>query len=258
MRLSVGFELPEDASSNASGPAVVGWLLADPRGGVIYDPPSRLRNGDAQTRCAKSAARCPAVLGLESRLFQISCPFDLAFDYVRDDFGRPAVRDRAGSRSALRPDRIDELIHWVAEDEWRSPERPTLQLALPYIFVSDEPVYLSQLAPMFHYRQEALPGLMLGGRFPINVWPRPLMWAFEWHDTTAPLILRRGEPLFYVQFETLPQNRAIQLVEAERTAALDEYLTMIEGAVNYVNQTFSLFKAAEARRPARLLKPLQR
>jgi hypothetical protein len=29
----------------------------------------------------------------------------------------------------------------------------------------------------------------------------------------------------------------------------------ISGAVNYVNQTFSLFKAAEAMRPARLLTP---
>ena len=27
------------------------------------------------------------------------------------------------------------------------------------------------------------------------------MWAFEWHDTTKDLILRRGEPLFTVRFE---------------------------------------------------------
>jgi hypothetical protein len=32
----------------------------------------------------------------------------------------------------------------------------------------------------------------------------------------------------------------------------------ISGAVNYVNQTFSLFKAAEAVRPAKLLSPKKR
>lgn len=258
MRLSVDFELPGGPAINEAGPAVVGWLFSDPRGSVIYEPPARLRRVEPAARSTKSAARCPAILGLEGRLFEIKCPFDLSLDFVRDDCGRPAVRDRAGPRSALRPDRIDELVLWVPEDEWRSPDRPTLQLALPYVFVSDEPVYLSQLPPMFHYRPQPLPGLMLGGRFPINVWPRPLMWAFEWLDTGLPLVLQRGDPLFYVHFETMPQNRAIQLVEAERTAALDEYLTLIEGVVNYVDQTFSLFRAAEARRPARLVTPLRR
>ena len=258
MHLSVSFEPRGDEPPDDGGPVTVGWLLSDSRGGVIYEPPRRLPRAESASTSAKSASRCPAVLGLEGRLLEVLCPFDLSLEYVRDDLGRPAVRDLAGERSGLRPDRIDEIMLWVAEDEWRSPERPMLQMALPYIFVCDAPVWLSQLAPMFHYRAEALPGLMLGGRFPINVWPRPLMWAFEWHDTSRALELRRGEPLFYVQLETTPQHRPVQLVEAERTADLDEYLVLIEGAVNYVNQTFSLFKSAEARRPARLLTPRRR
>jgi hypothetical protein len=32
-------------------------------------------------------------------------------------------------------------------------------------------------------------------------------------------------------------------------------MELISGAVNYVNQTFSLFRAAEERRPAKLLMP---
>jgi hypothetical protein len=47
----------------------------------------------------------------------------------------------------------------------------------------------------------------------------------------------------------------VQVVEAERTPALEAYMDKISGAVNYVNQTFSLFKAAEEVRPAKLLKP---
>ena len=43
------------------------------------------------------------------------------------------------------------------------------------------------------------------------------------------------------------------MVEAERTAELQAYLEKVSGVVNYVNQTFSLFKAAEGLRPKKLL-----
>jgi hypothetical protein len=47
----------------------------------------------------------------------------------------------------------------------------------------------------------------------------------------------------------------IQMVEAERTPDLQRYMDQIGGVVNYVNQTFGLFKSAEALRPAKLLTP---
>jgi hypothetical protein len=70
------------------------------------------------------------------------------------------------------------------------------------------------------------------------------MWAFEWHDTSEDLILKYGEPWFYVQFETMPQDRMVSMIEAENTPELTKYLEHIAASVNYVNQTFSLFKDA--------------
>ena len=84
------------------------------------------------------------------------------------------------------------------------------------------------------------------------------MWAFEWHDTERELKLARGEPLFYCQFETMPQDRPVQLVEAERTPELEEYLEHISGVVNFVNQSFALFRATEERRPRTLVVPESR
>ena len=46
------------------------------------------------------------------------------------------------------------------------------------------------------------------------------MWAFEWQQTEKDSMLRRGEPLFYVHFETRDLARAVQLAEAVRTAEL--------------------------------------
>lgn len=256
MEIRVTHSVPDDAP--ASGPAKIGWLLTEERGGVIYDAPARVRSAEINRRHAKSASRCPAVINLESRYFEVKCPFDLHLAFVRGTEGRPGLRNLLGERSPVRMNKLASVLHLIDEAEWRHADRPTIQMSLPYVFVADEPVYLAQVAPFMHYRTEPWPGTIFGGRFPIDVWPRPLMWAFEWHDTGKTLQLSRGEPLFYCQFETLPPDRPIQLVEAARTPELDAYLAHIASAVNYVNQTFSLFKVAEQRRPRMLVVPKTR
>ncbi|SHI99882.1 hypothetical protein [Wenxinia saemankumensis] len=241
-----------------SGPVQVGWFLTEEAGAVIYDPPERVRSTELNRTHAKSASRCPAVINLESRYFVIKCPFDINIGFVRDEKGKPGLRNLSGEASAIRGNKLGQKLHVTNESEWRRKDVPTIQLSLPYVFVSDEPVYINQVSPFMHYRREQLPGTIFGGRFPINVWPRPLMWAFEWADPSKPIVLRRGEPLFYAQFETWSPDRPVTVVEAEKTPELKAYLEHISGAVNYVNQTFSLFEAAERVRPETLVKPVRR
>ena len=80
------------------------------------------------------------------------------------------------------------------------------------------------------------------------------MWAFDWHDPSKDLIIRRGEPWFYVRFETMDPSRPIRLIEAEDTPELREYCNGLDSVTNYVNQTYQLFAVAEERRPKTLLK----
>lgn len=257
MQLSVSFENTEGTNPK-SGPVQVGWFLNQQKGGIIYDPPERVRSVDVNRKHAKSASRCPAVVNLESRYFVVRCPFDLHLGFVRDKDGKAQLRNLNGEASSIRASKLGEKLHIANEVEWRHPGVPTLQLELPYVFIADEPVYMSQIAPFMHYARDPLPGTIFGGRFPINVWPRPLMWAFEWHDSTKPLKINRGDPLFYVTFETMPQDRSVVVSETEVTPELTNYMELISGAVNYVSQTFSLFEAAEARRPVNLVKPIKR
>lgn len=251
MQINISFDRPEDGPN--SGPISVGWFLTSDKGAVLYDPPERVSFRQTNRSHAKSAARCPGVIQLESRYFMVKCPFDLHIGFGRDDKGKAHLVNRAGAGSTIRSNKLGEVLTLVNEAEWRYPDRPTVQLSLPYCFIADETVFLTQLSPFLHYRREALPGTIFGGRFPINVWPRPLMWAFEWHEPERDIILKRGEPLFYCQFEGTAPDRPVQLIEAARTPELQTYLEQIGGVVNYVNQTFGLFKAAEALRPARLL-----
>ncbi|SEC55716.1 hypothetical protein [Rhodobacter sp. 24-YEA-8] len=256
MEITITVERPEDGPG--SGPIQVGWFLTKDKNAVLYDPPERVMFRQQNRSHAKSAARCPGVIQLESRYFMVKCPFDLQIGFGRDKDGRAVLINRLGSASPVRGNKLNEMLTLVNEAEWRYPDRPTIQLSLPYCFIADELVYLTQLSPFMHYRADPLPGTIFGGRFPISVWPRPLMWAFEWHEPQKDLVLRRGEPLFYVQFEGMDPSRAVQVIAAERTAELDTYIDQIGGAVNYVNQTFGLFKAAEALRPKKLLTPKAR
>lgn len=255
MTLEINLSLTRPETEPGAGPIVVGWFLTDDKGGVLFDPPERLMSRGVNKTHAKSAARCPAVIQLESRQFVFKCPYDLHLGFTRDDKGAPALINRAGDASSIRSNKLRQVLTLVNEAEWRFANRPTIQLILPYCFIADEVVYLSQIGPFAHYRPEPLPGTIFGGRFPINVWPRPLMWAFEWHDPTKDIILKRGEPLFYCQFEGIHPDRRVELIEAERTPELTRYMDQISGVVNYVSQTFNLFSTAESMRPPKLLTP---
>ncbi len=253
--MQINISLEPQPMDKATGPIQVGWFLTSDDRGVLFDPPERLTSRQTNTGHSKSASRCPAVIQMESRYFVIKAPYDLQIGFARDKDGRAVLVDRSGGAGSVRRSKQGQIITLVNESEWRYPDRPTVQVGLPYCFIADETLYLTQIGPFAHYRPDPLPGTIFGGRFPVNVWPRPLMWAFEWHDTTKDIILRRGEPLFYCHFEGVGPERPIQLVEAERTPELEAYMAKISGVVNYVNQTFSLFKAAEGMRPERLLTP---
>lgn len=246
----------DDADRRA--PLRVGWLLESGKNGILFDEPERIRSVDLNREHAKSASRCPAVINLESRYFLVRCPVTLHLGFERDAQGKPLLKNKLGEASPVRSNRLGQLVTMTAEPEWRHKDRPTLQIKTPYLFIADEPAFISQLPPFMHYLPTPWPGTLFGGRFPIHVWPRPLMWGFEWHDTSKDLILRRGDPWFYVGIEAMPMDRAVSLVEAEMTPDLEEYIQQISGAVGYVNQTFSLFRKAEKRRPRTLLKQKQR
>ncbi|MGB0798844.1 MAG: hypothetical protein ACPGRD_05960 [Planktomarina sp.] len=254
--LGIHYDMP--TGEEGSGPVKVGWLTSGKQPKVLFDPPERLRMVDPNREHAKSASRCPAVINMESRYFAVKSPYDFNLGFKRDKDGKPEMVNLNGTKSPIRAGKLGQVFHMTPEREWRYKDRPTIQLTMPYMFIADEPVFVNQVDAFLHYRKQPLPGTIFGGRFPITNWPRGLMWAFEWHDITKPLVVNRGDPLFYIMFETVRPERPIQLVEAEETPELKEYIAAVAGAVNYVDKTFSMFKAAERLRPKTLLTPKKR
>lgn len=233
----------------------VGWVLdPDTNSTFIYDSPARFgRTGENDYASDKAVHKCPAVLDFERRLFVVPCPVDLSVRILRRPDGAPFLSATDDAQVSIAPDKLDQLIHLMPDAAWRHPDHPVIQFSTPYRFVADVPVYINQVPPYLDFPADPWPGVLISGRFPLHLWPRRLMWAFEWFDTDKPLIFKRGQPWFYVQFETETPGSQIRMVEAEFTTELERFCRGLDGVTNYVNQTFSLFQTARKRRPAQLL-----
>lgn len=236
----------------------VGWINQADTAGVIWFDPQQFKREGGEPASAKAVQNCPAVLDYESRFFVVPCPVDLNILLARDKDGKIGLRNVDGPQSAVTGSHVAKLVHISAQNQWRHPERPIIQIGTPYRFICDEPAYMSQMPPFMHYRREPLPGVFIGGRFSIYAWPRIMMWAFEWLEPQKPLVLRRGEPWFYLRFETDDPTRPVRMVEAEWTPELEKFAKSTDGVTNFVRRTFSLFPTAEKRRPKKLLKKVQR
>jgi hypothetical protein len=232
----------------------VGWLLQVEKTSVIWDAPKPFRQDNPKNPSSKSVAQCPAVLDFDRRYFVINSPIDLHMRLTMKD-GEFGITNMLFDKSPVRPSALSQMVVFQPQEEWRDPNRPVLQMLTSYIFVSDDPVYVNQYPPFLNYNATPRPGVQINGRFPIDIWPRALQWGFEWHDMSKDLIIKRGEPLFYVHFEGPDPSAPIRMIEAKKTPELMSHINSITGVTEYVSQTYSLFKNARERRPERLLFP---
>lgn len=231
----------------------VGWALTENKASLIWDDPKPFTRDLRKPSSAKSVQVCPAAIDFDARHCVIPCPVDLHMKFAWNDKKEPLLVNVEGPQSTIRPKHLNNMISIVSRNEWRDLDKPIIQIITPYIFLSDEQVYLNQTAPYLHYLDQPWPGVLIGGRFPIQVWPRGLMWAFEWHDTSKEINIKRGDPWFYVRFESDDPSRPIRIIEADLVPDTQKYLDGISGVTNYVNRTFSLFERAKRRRPTKLL-----
>jgi hypothetical protein len=231
----------------------VGWLLSEERASLIWDDPQPVRRARDKPLSAKSVQVCPAAIDFDARHFVVPCPVDVHLRLKLEQGKPPALENVDGLKSTVRSKTLGQMVTIINRPEWRHPDKPILQFTTPYVFLADDPVYINQVPPYLDYIDPAWPGVPISGRFPIHIWPRHLVWAFEWHDTTKDLILARGQPWFYVSFETYDPTSRFRLVEAEMTPDVRRYVESIVGVTNYVNRTFSLFERAKRRRPKTLL-----
>jgi hypothetical protein len=229
----------------------IGWFAELPESGVLFDTPRPIAHIlDRQPSDQKSADHCPAVQRARASLYVVPCAFSLSLRCTRQGSGWELRLDR--SQSELSVEAASRAVHLMPRREWRHPDRPVIQILAPYVFISDDDVELSQLPAYQHYFEERRPGILVAGAFPIRDWVRPLNFAFEWYATNHPLVLRRGEPWFYVGFANGAGER-ITLEQITKTPAISSYMAALRGVSGFTARTFDLIERARRIRPPTLL-----
>lgn len=233
----------------------VGWHIDPDRGRIIWYPPEEISLSNLPEHTKELAWEYTALKNSSARYALIRCPFDINIKIVVRN-GKIGFQSLSGDNWGISMQSLRKFLHVSAPYQWRHPRRPLVQFATPYRFAADEKVFISQLPPFHDYRyMSSTPGILVSGRFPIDVWPRIFMWALEWHDIERPMVFKRGDPWFIMMFESEKPNQPLEFVEIARTPEFVDYITQVDGVTSYVNQTFSLFKTGWLRRPKKLLKP---
>ena len=183
----------------------------------------------------------------------VPCPVELNIRFSDNADGKVNCINGEGAQSSVRSKALNQMIAIMARNEWRHSDCPMIQIVTPYVFLADALTWLNQVPPFLDYAKPSLPDAQTGGRFPVHIWPRQLIWAFEWHGITQPLVIRCGRLRFNPRFETLDPSRSPHLVDAEFTPEVKAYTDGLSGVTNYVGRSFSLSSRASCQRPARLL-----
>ena len=234
----------------------VGWIVDPKFGDFAFFNPESLKSKRGKPLSNRAVQACPAVNELERRLFEVQCPFNIQLEIEKSEQGYDLFVVDHGTR--LDDDLIGQYVMLMRPDLWRDKDTPVLQISTPYIFVCDDDCYMSQLPPFMDTKHHKWPGVITSGRFPSENWPRVLNWAFEWADITKTLTLKRGDPLFYVYFETNNPSLPVRLVMAKNTEELKEFRKGINGIPKFISNTFKAMEIAKSRRPKKLLTPMEK
>jgi hypothetical protein len=79
-----------------------------------------------------------------------------------------------------------------------------MSFTLLYLFMASDDCTLEQIPVSLHDTSFSSKVRLISGAFNINKWFRPIEFGFEFINENEPLIIKRGDPMYYVRF--VPKN----------------------------------------------------
>lgn len=182
----------------------------DPEPILPYIIKNRERPSDANTYTT-----CPAFLDYHKNTYVIRSPVDIQFKY-----------DPKSGQLNISPQSQDFYDSWVMHRGNYSPF--LMSFGLYYLFIADQDCMVEQTPVTFHDNVVSSKIRLISGTFNIGKWFRPIDFGFEFLDESQPLIIKRGDPLYYLRF--VPKdNKKINLVKRKMS---NEIHTSVESCIN--------------------------
>jgi hypothetical protein len=135
--------------------------------------------------------KCPAFQDFYKNCFLIRSPMDLKITI-----------DKQNGRYIKCHNYNQEFYDTFIIPRMQNEDFPALSIMFPYLFFSDESVNIEQFHPFMHNNDLLNNIRVVSGKFDISKWCRPLDYAFEIIDENKPIIIKRGDPLYYIRFST--------------------------------------------------------
>ena len=193
----------------------VSWGLKSVVEPIGWEAPEVFTRNLPKPTTSKSVQVCPAAVDFDARYFVIKCPTDLTLLLSSDQNGSTSLQLDKEKSSTQNESVLDSLVSLTDPNNWRHKDRPVVEILTPYVFHSEDVIYLNLTPAFMDYRSPPLPGITLNARFPINTQSNQIAWAFEWHDIQKEIKFKQGEPWFYAYFESTDPSRKVRLVKNE-------------------------------------------
>lgn len=184
--------------------------------------------------------------------YAVLSPFSLALRFTRRD--KIIAISPVYPFTTLSEGRFREIVRIEPRESWQSDDRPVIQMASPYVFVADEKIEVEQISPIMG-NPTRINWRVIPGRFDIYGWQRPLNWAFEWDALGGDLMVRMGEPLYYLRFFSQGGAQIINpnLVKIEPSDELRKRMIEFSGVSGVRRGTQKLINEYSAKRQGKFI-----
>lgn len=218
---------------------------------AIFEPEHYTRRPE-NTGSKTIFTHCPAYQQFNRNLYVIRAPIDITLGLNKTSNGGIQY-ECCPLDDKVSPQVLQTFIQYNPDPNLRVDfANPVIQINTPYVFFADVPVTI-QLIPAI-YNPKEIPGDIIPGEFDIHAWQRTVQWALEWKDTSKPLVINRGDPLFYVKFIVHgdPAEK-VRLVRLKPTEEILRPILRAQGSANLGIKTFDLFNIARKWRKPRYI-----
>jgi len=230
----------------------IGWCLCADDARIAFDPPARYIPPKDASGKGLGFLSCPAVRSYFDGIFFVSAPFSIRLRYVKED-GFISIKP-VYPFTSISEAKFPEFVTIEPRETWRNSHTVALQFSSPYLFFADSHATIEQFHPSL-VPTSAMNWRVIPGKFDIYSWQRPLNWAIEWDTNLGDLVIRPGEPLYFIKFLDLQNgDGTVELVECEMTQAIQERLRLSRGITGIRKGLVPLMKkAGEARASIKLI-----
>ena len=160
--------------------------------------------------------QCPAVINFFKDTYIVRSPADITFK----------VNSNTVVVSKSQKGVIESILE--TSNTANSDVYASFQLTLPILFFSKESVEIQQLPAFMHTNRFTSNTKIIPGKFDISKWVRPIVVGFEVVDIEKDVVIKRGDPIYYVKL-TSQNNKRIKLEQVEMDFKLAQLVSKCTG-----------------------------